>query len=403
MGAIEVRVVGKHYRQIKERPTLVGSLVPFRRSERTDFWALSDVSFTVEPGETVGVLGRNGAGKTTLLRLLAGVTRPSAGSVTIRGRVAPLISVGVGFHQEMTGRENVFVNGMLLGLSRREVLERFDSIVAFSELEGHIDTPVKFYSSGMYMRLGFSVASHVDPDVLLVDEVLAVGDTAFQLKCFERMRTLRAEGSTIVLVSHSLHAIRLLCSRGILIRKGRLESDGTTEDAIARYHELVSSEVGSDAGHRDIEIMRRELLGPDGPTHHPRVDEPLVYRIACRFRRDVESPQVSFQVVGEDGTVVYEMVSVFGATGRLYREGDEAVFELSFVARLCGGTYHLRTALNDSLGRRTYAYDSGGYLLYIDPLAGVGGFADLRARIFVDGEVISDHGSLLLGPRPPDS
>ena len=232
--AIVVDSVGKRYTKLEEQAVLLRSILPFARPKKSDFWALRDVSFRVGEGETVGVLGRNGAGKTTLLRLLAGVTRPTEGHVTVRGPIAPLISVGVGFQREMSGRENVFLNGMLLGLTYEEVSERFDDIVAFAELHDFIDTPVKFYSSGMFMRLGFAVAIHIHPRTLLVDEVLAVGDGAFQAKCLRRMQELRDGGTTVVLVSHALHAIRHLCPRALLIIGGCLEYDGETPEALAR-------------------------------------------------------------------------------------------------------------------------------------------------------------------------
>ncbi|MDZ7734094.1 MAG: ABC transporter ATP-binding protein [Acidimicrobiia bacterium] len=215
--AVDLTGVGKRYR-LAER-SLVQAMRPSKRRAVRDLWAVRDLDLRIEPGETVGLLGRNGAGKSTLLRMMAGVSEPTEGRVVVRGRIAPLISVGVGFHQELTGRENVYVNGMLLGLSRAQVEERFDEIVAFAELTERIDTPVKFYSSGMFMRLGFSVAIHVNPEVLLVDEVLAVGDVAFQLKCFDRMRELSAGGTTIVLVSaldarHPAPVPRACCSAG---------------------------------------------------------------------------------------------------------------------------------------------------------------------------------------------
>src|SRR4051812_27791053 len=209
LPAIEMRGVGKRYWKIQER-SLLRSLVPFGPSNRSEFWALRDADLALEPGETLGIIGRNGAGKSTLLRLLAGVTRPSTGMVRTRGRIAPLLSVGVGFHQEMTGRENVYVNAMLLGFDKRRIDRIFDEIVDFADLGAFIDTPVKFYSSGMYMRLGFSVAMHVEPDVLLVDEVLAVGDVGFRLRSFERMRDLQRQGAALVFVSHWLQAVQLL-------------------------------------------------------------------------------------------------------------------------------------------------------------------------------------------------
>src|SRR5438309_1146293 len=211
---------------------LLRSLLPFARRTRTPIYALRDIDLAVGRGETLGIIGRNGAGKTTMLRLMAGVTQPSQGVVRTVGRVAPLISIGVGFHQEMSGRENVYVNGMLLGLSAREVEHRFDEIVAFAELEDFIDTPVKFYSAGMFMRLGFSAAVHSDPDLLVVDEVLAVGDMAFQVKCLERMRSLQGGGTSIVMVSHSMGTIRVLCPRVAVMHRGQLVFDGDPDAAV---------------------------------------------------------------------------------------------------------------------------------------------------------------------------
>jgi hypothetical protein len=328
--------------------------------------------------------------------------------VTIRGRVAPLISVGVGFHPELTGRENVQVNGMLLGLTREEVDDRFADIVAFAELAEVIDTPVKFYSSGMFMRLGFAVAVHVDPQVLLVDEVLAVGDLAFQLKCFERMRTLQAGGTTIVLVSHSMHAIRLLCPRALLLRDGRVELDGDSEAAIARHHELLGQDSsGREAGGHlgALELLGAEVLGPDGPVTTATSHEALRYRARLRFRDDVDSPHLWFAVVAEDGTVAYEMKSSLGRAGRGYRVGDEAEVEVRFDAHLGGGTYRLGLTVTDRTGRIALFRDPGGTLLYLPPPLGSAGPADLAADIYLDGQLLTDHDDLLLqgGADPGDA
>ncbi|MEY2571274.1 MAG: lipopolysaccharide transport system ATP-binding protein, partial [Acidimicrobiaceae bacterium] len=312
-AAIELTGVTKQYTKLEERGMLLRSLLPFAKPKRTPLRALSNFDLKVEPGETVGVVGRNGAGKSTLLRLLAGVSRPTTGVARIRGRVAPLLSVGVGFHPEMSGRENVYINGLLLGLTTDEITERFNEIVAFAEIESFIDTPVKFYSSGMFMRLGFSVAVHVNPNILLVDEVLAVGDLAFQLKCFDRMRELKDQGTTILIVSHSMHAIRLLCPRALLLHKGVLELDGDVEEVIARHHELLSSaDTGPNAPLEGfvggVELLERELLGAEGPLHHhvPR-GAPVRLHYKLRFDTPVDSPQVHFTVVADDRTIVYEM------------------------------------------------------------------------------------------------
>jgi ABC-2 type transport system ATP-binding protein len=402
-AAIELEGVGKRYDRIADAPLLLRSLLPFSAPARTEHWALRDLTTRIEPGETVGVLGRNGAGKTTLLRLLAGVTRPSTGTATIRGRVAPLISVGVGFHPEMTGRENVQVNGMLLGLRRAEVAERFDDIVAFAELADVIDTPVKFYSSGMFMRLGFSVAVHVEPQVLLVDEVLAVGDIAFQLKCFERMRALQAGGTTIILVSHSMHAIRLLCPRALLLRDGRLELDGDSEEAIARHHELLGQESSGRerGGHLgQVEVLERRILGPEGPVSAAQPHAPLRYAARLRFLADVDSPHLYFNVVSQDGTSVYEMKSAIGRAGRGYRAGDEAEVEVRFQAHLGGSTYRLQLTVTDRTGRTALVRDLDGAVLYVPPPLGSAGVADLAAEIALDGEVLTDHDDLLLQAAP---
>src|SRR5207302_5234688 len=193
----------------------------------------------VQSGECIGVIGRNGSGKSTLLQMVAGVTSPTEGTVRVRGRIAPLVSVGVGFHPELTGRENVYVNGTILGLTRAEIDRRFDSILDFSGIHAFIDTPVKFYSSGMFVRLGFAVAVEATPDVLLVDEVLAVGDVAFQLKCFRRMAEIREQGTTVVVVSHNLNAIRQLCDRALVLHDGTMRHDGDVDDGIGIYHSLL--------------------------------------------------------------------------------------------------------------------------------------------------------------------
>lgn len=398
MTAIELAGLGKRYFQLQEEASLATTFLPFLRATRTERWALRDISFEVGEGETVGVIGRNGAGKTTLLRLLACVTRPTEGRLTVRGRVAPLIGVGVGFHPEMTGRENVYVNGMLLGLSRRQITARLDEIVEFSEIADYIDTPVKFYSSGMYMRLGFSVAISVDPEVLLVDEVLAVGDVAFQLKCFDRMREIQKQGTSILLVSHSMHAIRLLCPRALLIRKGRLEIDGPSEDVIARHHQLMTDGAEDGEGGGVASIVNRELIGTEGPTHNPAAEESLVYRATIRFHQEVDTPQVFFQVRSEDGTLAYSIQTRLDRSGTVYRPGSEALIEVPFEARLGGGTYRLCLAVTDRLGRAALALDPSDFMIYVDPTPGIGGLADLRAALHIDGEHLSEFGSLALVP-----
>ncbi len=234
--------VVQRFRVIRERSDTLRELfakITRRQTSYHDFLALKHVSFSVDSGEMLGIIGRNGSGKSTILKIIAGVYTPSAGRVQVRGNIAPLIELGAGFHHELTGRENILLNGLLLGLTKKQILEREPQIIEFAELGDFIDAPVKQYSSGMYMRLAFSVATEVDPEILLIDEILAVGDTRFQQKCMERIRQFRALGKTIVFVSHDMNSVRELCERALLIHEGEVLEDGSPERVISRYEELV--------------------------------------------------------------------------------------------------------------------------------------------------------------------
>jgi lipopolysaccharide transport system ATP-binding protein len=256
---IVVEGISKSYRlgaKGKTRPTLREALVsaarsPFRRESarsrdaRETFWALKDVSFEVQPGEMVGLIGRNGAGKSTLLKILSRITEPTEGLVRLRGRIASLLEVGTGFHPELTGRENVYLNGSILGMKRAEIDRKFDEIVAFAEVERFLDTQVKYYSSGMYVRLAFAVAAHLEPEILVIDEVLAVGDANYQKKCIDRMADLRGSGKTILLVSHNMDLIPRLCSRAVLLTSGRVAQVGPAAEVTRAY--LASQSVDSAA------------------------------------------------------------------------------------------------------------------------------------------------------------
>lgn len=237
----------------------------------TRFWALNDVSFAVKPGEVVGIIGRNGAGKSTMLKILSQITEPSEGEADMYGRVASLLEVGTGFHPELTGRENVFMNGAILGMTRMEISSKLDEIIDFSGLSAFIDTPVKRYSSGMYVRLAFAVAAHLEPEILLVDEVLAVGDIEFQRKCLGKMQDVSRSGRTILFVSHNMSAVNRLCSRGLLFSDGRLEMDGPVTDVTTAY--IAGSGIQDGArewdeddapGSKEVRLLALSLLGADG-------------------------------------------------------------------------------------------------------------------------------------------
>lgn len=205
------------------------------KQESQEFWALRDVDFAVMPGQTVGIIGRNGAGKSTLLKILSQITPPTKGKITMQGRIASLLEVGTGFHPELTGRENIYLNGAILGMTQKEIEKKFDEIVAFSEIEKFLDTPIKRYSSGMYVRLAFAVAAHLEPEILVVDEVLAVGDAQFQEKCLGKMSSVAHEGRTVLFVSHNMTAIRTLCQRAIFLKDGEVLADGSAEDVVRQY------------------------------------------------------------------------------------------------------------------------------------------------------------------------
>jgi lipopolysaccharide transport system ATP-binding protein len=321
--AIEVDCVSKSYvirhqttRYLKDRLTdTIRRLSPSLRNrgdkafELETFWALKDVSFRVDAGESVGIVGPNGSGKSTMLKILSGVTKQSSGRVTVHGKLGALIEVGAGFHPELTGRENVFLNGSILGMRKADIKRKFDAIVAFAEVEQFIDTPVKHYSSGMYVRLGFAIAAHNSPDILLVDEVLAVGDLGFQRKCFDKMRELKASGTTIVLISHSMPQVESLCGRAILLAKGKLVAEGAPREVASEYVAIADaraaamSETGIDS---QISITSVRLLDMHGmPTTRIDVGRSLVFEIDYEAHRPTEGVFFSLHI-DRNETRVYD-------------------------------------------------------------------------------------------------
>lgn len=269
------------------------------KQKKEEFWALKDVSFTVNKGEIIGVIGRNGAGKSTLLKILTGITPPTNGEIIMRGRVASLLEVGTGFHPELTGRENIFLNGAILGMERDEISRKFDEIVAFAGIEQFLDTPVKYYSSGMYVRLGFSIAAHLEPDILLVDEVLAVGDVEFQKKCLGKMEEVTKEGGrTILFVSHNIAAIQNLCKRTILLDKGQVEAIGDTQTIIdhylssmkqARRAEYVFEEQSASISISSVSLLDKNNI----PRSELPISEPFSIEVAFACKEDVQNVAVS--------------------------------------------------------------------------------------------------------------
>jgi lipopolysaccharide transport system ATP-binding protein len=302
----------------------------YHRRRGEPFWSLSDVTLEVGAGESVGLIGHNGAGKSTTLKLLAGISRPTRGRVRTSGRVASLINLGAGFHRELTGRENILLNGVILGLTRRQVRERFDRIVDYAELGPYIDTPIKQYSSGMYARLGFAVAAHVDPDVLLVDEVLSVGDVGFQDRSIRTLLDFRDRGCSIVFVSHNLSAVEMMCQRTIWLEAGRVRRQGATAEVVRAYLDAVDEQLVGDVdpiavaetGDEPVVIEEAVLLDAEGrPRSEFGTGEPCRVRLRCGVRRPVRGLSWRVTVRGDYGPL-------FSATSDVIEGWEEGRYVL---------------------------------------------------------------------------
>jgi ABC-2 type transport system ATP-binding protein len=303
MEKVSKRFTVRRDSSLKERVVTLGRA---GRRHRQDFWALSDVSLDIFAGNTIGLIGHNGSGKSTLLKVLGGIIQPTSGTVQQRGRVAALLELGAGFHPDLTGRENVYLNASVLGLTREETEAQFDAILEFSGVAAFIDTQVKFYSSGMYVRLAFAIAVHTDPDILLVDEVLAVGDEAFQKKCLDKIKEFQTQGRTIILVSHALDQIQALCDRVVVMNRGQLVFDGVPVSAVARFRELLATH-GDEQGQsveveRGMRIERIELLDTDGA----RVDAieqsaSFVVRVHVEMLRPIDDWAIGFSIDAANG------------------------------------------------------------------------------------------------------
>jgi ABC-type polysaccharide/polyol phosphate transport system ATPase subunit len=408
MNAIELTHVTKVYRRFGNRrqfatlksALLSGSLIRDLKPDET-FTAVRDVTFSLPTGRTLGVIGRNGSGKSTLLKLVAGITKPSAGHLAVRGRISALIELGAGFHPEISGRENVFINGIMLGLSKKEVAKRFDEIVDFAELKEFVDAPVKTYSSGMYMRLGFAVAIHVDPDVLLVDEVLAVGDEGFTHKCLDKFSEFKRRGKTILLVTHSLGLVERFCDEALWMDGGAMKALGDPKRVVGAYvtdvevseeQQLAASDAKAQEsavaispdepatavlpdnpietatgpadmfrategrwGSREIEIVDVSLTGPDGERAHVfHSGEPLAVRLRLRAPVAIDDFVVGIGIFNAEGVCCYgtntDIEELKGE--RIFGDAD-AVFSIESLD-LVEGTYKLDVAIHKADG---YPYD----------------------------------------------
>ncbi len=363
--AVRVENVSKRFRLYHERnQSLKAAMLRGGRAKFDEFWALKDVSFEVPTGTTFGLIGQNGSGKSTLLKCMARILRPDLGTITVNGKVSALLELGAGFHQELSGRENVYLNGSILGLARKQIDAKFDEIVAFAGLEKFIDTPVKNYSSGMYVRLGFSVAINVDPDVLLVDEVLAVGDENFQRKCSEKFADLREAGKTIVLVSHGLDTVRQMCEEAAWLEYGVLKDVSAPAQLIEKYVETTHDDRvatvggGSQWGSGEVVVTQVELLDADGrPSLWVHTGDPATLRFHYRAGTAVRRPVLGFGLHRIDGA---------HATGVNSRETlvpetvqGEGHFDFRMVRMpLTPGSYDVTVSLMDEGGLHTFDFQT---------------------------------------------
>ena len=380
--AIRCEEVWKSYRIYHQRSHSLKERVLTRRNSFTEFWALEDVSFEVPVGSTLGIIGSNGSGKSTLLKVIARILTPNKGRLQTHGSMSSLLELGTGFHPELTGRENVFLAGSLLGQRRKDVEDRYDSIVEFAGIADSMDMPVKNYSSGMYARLAFAVAISVEPDILLIDEVLSVGDEAFQMRCYERIAEFRAQGRTIVLVSHALDSIRSLCSDAIWMEKGKVRSIGESHDVVAEYLSEVhrtAEHLGAAAtadryGSGEAEIVEVSMLDASGAALPSfRTGDPMTFRVRYTATKPISEAVCVLQIYRAD-----DLTRVYGQStrdaGLLFDLSTQGVIEFS-VAKLpiLKGSYVISVALQDEGGKRVYDCHDRRYsfMVWENPKLGV--------------------------------
>lgn len=377
-NAITVEGLGKKFRLMQDRNwTLKATLLAGHRTRYEEFWALRDVSFEIPTGETFGIVGGNGSGKSTLLKVLAGILRADEGSAVARGRLSALLELGAGFHPELTGRENVYLNGSILGFTSREIRNLFDDIVEFAELEQFIDEPVRNYSSGMYMRLGFSVAIHVEPEILLVDEILAVGDLTFQKRCLDRFARLRDEGRTIVVVSHDLDMIGRLCDSSVWINKGELASVGSSSSVLEDFisHDENSDMSMSNQSHQlrlkpDDLVKSLDLVDINGQSMSSTASgQPALIRVRYDADGAGEPATVALGLYRADGT----HVSSINSGAATSAGNDVGIIEVDYEMPslpVQPGTYEISIALHSRDMTKVFERHTHLFRFEVDPVAG---------------------------------
>jgi ABC-2 type transport system ATP-binding protein len=363
-SAVSVENVWKHFRLYHEKNQyLKSTLLRGRRARYDEFWALKGVDFEIPFGSTFGIIGSNGSGKSTLLKCLAGILSPDKGSVSCNGRMAALLELGAGFHPDLSGRENIYLNGAILGMTRSEIDRKLEEIIDFSGLEKFVDTPVKNYSSGMVVRLGFAVATNVDPEILIIDEVLAVGDESFQHRCHEKIESFRQEGRTIILVSHGLMQVAQLCSTVAWLEKGVIQEIGPSYEVIGKYagqsHDAApkaEGEIGERWGSHEAEITRAEFVNVDGvPVHVLKSGEPISLQIDYTAHMPIKEPVFGIRITHLHGTNVWgSNTKRMGFQPTTLNNSGTITLNIPELPILAG-TYDLTVALTDQ--HETYEYD----------------------------------------------
>ena len=376
VGEIRIEGVSRRFRiHAREARTLKDLVVQRGQSHATDVWALRDVSAEIGKGEAVGLIGRNGSGKTTLLRVVAGIIKPTAGRIRSEGRIGSLLELGAGFHLDFTGRENVFLNGAIQGLRRSDIKARFDEIVAFAELENAIDRPVRTYSSGMTMRLGFAIAAFLDADILLLDEVFAVGDEAFQRKCFGRIFAFKEQGGTIVFVSHDASAVERLCERSVFLDGGRVAFDGRTREAVVRYRRALADDANPaergvglrEWGSGEASIASAALVGQEGSDRLQFLSgEPFELRVSVEAN-GVPPPRLQLELRDDAGGLVAGHAVDLRGLGWAGGNGARDVCFRIGQLPLADGRFHLRLGLTDEHGEHVYHWLDDALVFVVYP------------------------------------
>jgi len=393
MDAITLKNVSKKYRIFYEKNAIIKSILAWSMHKKIyeDIWALKGVSFNVKKGETIGIIGKNGSGKSTLLKVLAGVTRQESGEIQIEGRASALLELGIGFHGELTGRENIYINGAILGLTRREIDRRFERIARFAEIDKFIDAPIQTYSTGMYLRLGFAVAIHADFDILLIDEILAVGDISYQAKCLEKINEFKKNGKTIVFVSHDLGSIERICDRAVWLNNGVIEICDSAQKVVEFYRNQFHDEgeralvMEQEEAHRDIvsnspkvsdrrwgsreiEIVKVTFLDKNGSEKFLfRTGEPWIVRIGYRANRAVEKPVFGFGIHRNDGIhITGPNVKSRDCVKDYVSEGEGIVEYRVDSLPLLEGTYLFTAAIHNFDFAHTYDYHHQLYKFQVE-------------------------------------